>query len=203
VSLPGQRAVFVAIDGPNGVGKTSTIGALVERLRAEGRPVTAVRQPSDSVLGAFIRDAETHYVGLSLAALVVADRIHLTDTVIRPALARGDTVITDRHIASTLALQQIDGIDLDLLWELNAHVLAPDLSVFLFAPPAVLEARLNRRGRSSRFEHTQDISAVESRYFDAAETLLRSKGVRTLNVSTADRSLDEVVSSIERAIGDG
>lgn len=195
--------MFVAIDGPNGVGKTSTITALAGRLHAQGHEVSVVRQPSDSELGAFIRGAETRYVGLSLAALVVADRIHLTDTVIRPALARGETVLTDRHVASTLALQQVDGIDLELLWELNADVLAPDLTVFLSAAPEILETRLNRRGRSSRFEHTKDISAIECRYFASAETLLRDKGLRTLNVSTADQSIDEVASRIERALDDG
>lgn len=63
----------------------------------------------------------------------MADRVQLVDTVVRPALAAGQLVITDRHIASTLALQRLDGLDIDLLWRLNAGVLKPDLSVFLDA----------------------------------------------------------------------
>jgi len=192
--------MFVAIDGPNGVGKTTTIAALVHRLEAQGRTACSVRQPSDTDLGRFIRQAEARYDGLTLAALVVADRLLLVDTVVRPALAAGQLVVTDRHIGSTLALQQLDGLDIDLLWRLNAGVLMPDLSVFLDAPPSVLEQRLDDRGRRSRFEQTADISARERQHFAEAADLMRSAGFRTLEVSTADENLDSVVSRIAAAI---
>ena len=192
--------MFVAIDGPNGVGKTTTIAALVHRLEAQGRAVCSVRQPSDTDLGRFIRQAEARYDGLTLAILVVADRLLLVDTVVRPALVTGQLVVTDRHIASTLALQQLDGLDIDLLWRLNAGVLMPDLSVFLDAPPSVLEQRLNDRGRRSRFEHAADISARERQHFAEAADLMRSAGIRILEVSTADENLDSVVSRIAAAI---
>lgn len=192
--------MFVAIDGPNGAGKTTTILALVRLLEERGRKVSSVRQPSDTDLGRFIRKAEGRYDGLTLAALVVADRVHLVDTVIRPALDAGQLVITDRHIASTLALQQLDGLDIDLLWRLNAGVLKPDLSVFLDAPPSVLEQRLDRRGRTSRFEHVHDISARERQHFAQAAGLMREAGIRILEVSTADQNHDAVASTIAAAI---
>ena len=192
--------MFVAIDGPNGVGKTTTILALVRLLEKRGETVCSVRQPSDTDLGRFIRQAEGRYDGLTLAALVVADRVHLVDTVIRPALDAGQLVVTDRHIASTLALQQLDGLEIDLLWRLNAGVLKPDLSVFLDAPPSVLEQRLNHRGRTSRFEHIDDISAQERRHFAEAAALMREVGVRILEVSTADQDHDAVASTIAAAI---
>jgi len=192
--------VFVAIDGPNGVGKTSTIAALVHLLEVRGRTVRSIHQPSDTDLGRFIRQAEARYDGLTLAALVVADRVHLVDTVVRPALAAGELVITDRHIASTLALQQLDGLDIELLWRLNAGVLKPDLSVFLDAPPSVLEQRLDSRGRTSRFEHAVDISARERRHFAQAAELMRRAGLRTLEVSTADEDVNSVAAWIGAAI---
>lgn len=192
--------MFVAVDGPNGVGKTTTIAALVHLLEQQCRPVRSVRQPSETDLGRFIRHAEGRYDGLTLAALVVADRVHLVDTVIRPAIAAGELVITDRHIASTLALQQLDGLDIDLLWRLNAGVLKPDLSVFLDAPPSVLEQRLDHRGRTSRFERAPDISARERRHFAEAARLMREAGIRTLEVSTADQDHDAVASTIAAAI---
>lgn len=197
---PRCRPVFVAIDGPNGVGKTTTITALVRLLESRGSRVRSVRQPSDTDLGGFIRQAEGRYSGLTLAALVVADRVHLVDTVIRPALAAGEIVITDRHVASTLALQQLDGLDLELLWELNAGVLMPDLSVFLDAPPTELESRLDIRGRTSRFERTEDISARERRHFAKAAERMRAGGVRIVEVSTSDNDLGSVVATIAAAI---
>ena len=192
--------MFVAVDGPNGVGKTTTIAALVRLLEGRGRVIRSVRQPSETDLGRFIRQAEGRYDGLTLAALVVADRIHLVDTVIRPALAAGELVITDRHIASTLALQQLDGLDIELLWRLNDGVLKPDVSVFLDAPPSVLEQRLELRGRSSRFEHFPDISARERRHFAEAARLMREAGIRVLEVSTAEQDHDAVASTIASAI---
>ncbi len=192
--------MFVAIDGPNGVGKTRTIAALVHLLEGRGKTVCSIRQPSDTDLGHFIRQAEARYDGLTLAALVVADRVHLVDKVVRPALAAGQLVISDRHIASTLALQQLDGLDIELLWKLNAGVLKPDLSVFLDAPPSVLEQRLDHRGRTSRFEHAADISARERRHFAQAAELMRGAGIRTLEVSTADLDLDSVAATIATAV---
>lgn len=147
--------MFVAVDGPNGVGKTSSIAALVQRLEACGWTVRSVRQPSTTALGLFIREAESRYTGLTLAALVVADRIQLMDEVVRPALEAGDVVVTDRHIASTLALQQLDGVGLDLLWELNSEVLKPDLSVVLSAPPEVLAPARRPRPHVQIRAHTR------------------------------------------------
>lgn len=192
--------MFVALDGPNGVGKTSTIAALGGLLAARGVPFTAVRQPSDTELGQFIRRGEEHYRGLTLAALVVADRVLLVDSVIRPALADGQVVVTDRHIGSTLALQRVDGVDLDVLWELNAGVLVPDLSVFLSASADVLEARLNNRGRTSRFENTDGISNTESQFFTEAADLMERKGARVLRLSTVDGDADAVAARIDGAI---
>jgi dTMP kinase len=192
--------VLIALDGPNGVGKTSAIAALGGLLEARGVPFTAVRQPSDTELGRFIRRGEERYRGLTLAALVVADRVLLVDSVIRPALAEGHVVVTDRHIGSTLALQRVDGVDLDVLWELNAGVLVPDLSVFLSAPADVLEARLNDRGRTSRFEHTVGISETESQFFAEAADLMERKGARVLRLSTVDGNAGAVAARIDGAI---
>lgn len=196
----GGGAVFVAVDGPNGVGKTSAITALGRRLEARGVSFRSVRQPSDTELGQFIRRGEERYRGLTLAALVVADRVLQVDCVIRPALAAGQLVVTDRHIGSTLALQRVDGADLDVLWELNAGVMVPDLSVFLSAPVAVLETRLNERGRTSRFEHTDGVSQAEARFFDEAADLMEHKGHRVLRVATVDGDAEAVAEHIDEAI---
>lgn len=169
-------------------------------MAERGMPFTAVRQPSDTELGQFIRQGEQRYQGLTLAALVVADRVLLVDRVIRPALANGDVVATDRHIGSTLALQRVDGVDLDVLWEMNAGVLVPDLSVFLFAPAEILEERLNSRGRTSRFEHTAGISQAESRFFGEAADLMRRKGARVLQLSTLDHDTRTVAQRIDEVI---
>jgi len=198
----GGGPVFVAVDGPHGVGKSSAVNALCHLLEGRGVSFCSVRQPSDTDLGQFIRRGEARYRGLTFAALVVADRVMQVDGVMRPALAAGKLVVTDRHIGSTLALQRVDGVDLDVLWELNAGVLVPDLSVFLSAPAAVLERRLNERGRTSRFEHTDGISHEEARFFDEAADLMEQRGHRVLRVSTVDGDAEAVAGRIDEEIQD-
>lgn len=193
--------MFVTVDGPNGVGKTTFIGALTERLRTGRADVVPLRQPSDSELGNFARSSEQKLTGMALAALVVADRYLQIESVIKPALAGGSTVLCDRYVASTLVLQRIDGLPLDVLWEMNAQALVPDLSVLLTADPSAIERRLDERGRTSRFERIDGIAALESAYFSEAFVLLRDVGYTTMEVSVSTTSselaAEQVVARIE------
>ena len=184
--------MFVAVDGPNGVGKTTIVACVAEDLRHRGHDVLALRQPSDSDLGRFVRAAEHGLRGLSLAILVVADRLVQVETDIRPALAAGRTVICDRHVASTLVLQRVDGLDLQTIWQMNADVPMPDLQVILLASVDVLRARLDERGRSSRFERSGDIEELEVRYYKEADNWLRSHGQSVLTIDTDGKSIDDV-----------
>jgi dTMP kinase len=69
-----------------------------------------------------------------------------------PPLAAGRLVLCDRYVASTLALQRLDGISIDLLWDMNSEALVPDLSVLLTADVAAIDQRLTERDRVTRFE---------------------------------------------------
>lgn len=193
--------MFVAVDGPNGVGKTTVVARLAEDLRDRGHDVLALRQPSDSDLGRFVRAAEHGLRGLSLAILVVADRLVQVATDIRPALAAGRTVICDRHVASTLVLQRLDGLDLETLWQMNADAPMPDLQVILLASPEVLRSRLDERGRLSRFERSEGIEELEVRYYREAADWLRARGQSVLTIETDRRPVDEVAAAVIEALG--
>ena len=195
-------SIFVAIDGPNGVGKTTIVSKLAAELRSRGSDVVTLRQPSDSELGRFARSAESRMGSLSLAILVVADRLLQVSTHIEPALDEGRVVLCDRHIASTLVLQRVDGMDLPSLWEMNADVLVPDLQVILLASPEVLRARLDARGRSSRFEQSEGIEGREVRYYGEASDWLRSKGLSVITADTDRQSVDQTVATLAEAIAE-
>jgi dTMP kinase len=181
-------SVFITVDGPNGVGKTTLIHALANLVRAGGNDVVVLRQPSDSDLGNFVRSSEQRLTGMALAALVVADRYLQIETAIKPNLAEGRIVLCDRYVASTLALQRLDGLSLDVLWDMNSQALVPDLSVLLTADPAMIEQRLDERGRQSRFERMHGIAAREVTYFKEAFEFLRRVGYTTLEVATTETS---------------
>ena len=194
--------MFVAVDGPNGVGKSTIVARVAEELRRRHHDVLTLQQPSDSDLGRFVRTAEHGLRGLSLAILVVADRLVQVETDIRPALAAGRTVICDRHIASTLVLQRVDGMDLPSLWQMNADVLRPDLQVILLASANVLKDRLDGRGRTSRFERSEDIEALEVLYYREAADWLRSHGQPVLTIDTDNRSIGDVAARLTEALAE-
>jgi dTMP kinase len=151
--------MFIAFEGGEGVGKSTQIAKLAASLRAAGHAVRTTFEPGDSALGAELRrlllDPSAPEVSPRAEALLyAADRAHHVDTVIRPALAAGEVVITDRYLDSTLAYQgagrALDGARAITEWA--AGGLLPDLTVVLDLDPEVGLARARSRSAPDRLE---------------------------------------------------
>jgi dTMP kinase len=102
--------LFVVFEGGEGAGKTTQIAVLADRFRSSGHEVVTTREPGGSAVGASIRslllDPATGALDDRTEALLyAADRAEHVATVIRPALARGAVVISDRYLDSSLAYQ--------------------------------------------------------------------------------------------------
>jgi dTMP kinase len=148
--------LFVAIEGPEGAGKSSLAAALAERLGAAGREVVAVREPggtpvAEAARAAFL-DPSLDAAPLAEVFLLLAARADLVAKVIRPALARGAAVLCDRYDLSTEAYQ-IAGRGLDATAVRAANRLAtgglrPDLTLVVDVPVAVGRARQARQGKA-------------------------------------------------------
>jgi dTMP kinase len=168
-----MRGLFIAIEGPNGVGKTTITGRLAAALQARGTAVHVTTEPSATPLGRLVRTAESYLTGRALALAVAADRYAHLEAEIIPALNAGKLVITDRYVQSSLVLQRLDSLGLAEIWSYNAHVGVPDLSVYLEDNPDVVAARLLQRPTLSRLE-TQGSPARElALYRDAFRFLAR------------------------------
>ncbi|WP_245599999.1 hypothetical protein [Embleya scabrispora] len=137
---------------------------------------------------------------MAMACLIAADRYAHLNEEIRPALARGETVVCDRYVASSLVLQVLDGVDLDVVWELNRHADLPDVAVILNARTDVIKARLTNRGAHSRYERDPGSTARECAAFREAATFLMAAGVRVLRLDASDEGPAAVASAVVAAV---
>jgi dTMP kinase len=146
---------FVVLEGGDGSGKSTQVGLLVARLRERGTDVVATFEPGATPAGAAIRavllggDARVDPVAETL--LMAADRAQHVGEVIRPALARGAWVVSDRHLPSSLAYQGVArGVGVDVVERVNRVAtggLEPDLVVLLDVDDETATARRSGDGR--------------------------------------------------------
>ena len=150
--------MFVSLEGPDGVGKTTQAALLAERLRATGLEVVQCREPGGTGLGERVRavllDPEATMGDRAEALLFAAARAELTEAVIAPALARGAWVVCDRFIDSSLVYQGLArGLGLESI-----------RAVSLFATGGVLPARtLVLHGVDRRDDEPDDNAARHAR----------------------------------------
>jgi dTMP kinase len=147
---------FITLEGIDGAGKSSHVGWLAERLRSTGKEVVVTREPGGTPLGERLRELLLHEpmdVEAETLLMFAARQEHLAK-VIRPALARGIWVVSDRYTDATYAYQGGGrGLAAEKIEVLEAWVqrgLAPDLTLFFDVPVAVGQSRL--KTDQDRFE---------------------------------------------------
>jgi dTMP kinase len=159
-----RSGLFIVFEGGEGAGKSTQVKLLARALRRVGRDVVVTREPGATEVGARIRSLlldAGHSPDDSLtpraeALLYAADRAHHVASVVRPGLARGAVVISDRYVDSSLAYQgagrtlPVDDVSWLSKWATGG--LKPDLTVLLDIDPAVGLARVGRRGSADRLE---------------------------------------------------
>jgi dTMP kinase len=132
--------MFITLEGPEGSGKTSHIPPLVEFLRGRGYTVFPTREPGGTSIGEQIRDVlhslkNTEMHARTETLLYQAARAQFVEEIVRPRLALGETVISDRYADSTLAYQgyghQQDLAQVRALIEYATGGLVPDLTILL------------------------------------------------------------------------
>jgi dTMP kinase len=146
-----ERGLFVTFEGGDGVGKTTQAALLEEWLTEAGRTVVRTREPGGTEVGVLIRDIVLHHRGevsaRAEALLYAADRAHHVQTLVRPALARGEVVIQDRYLDSSVAYQGAgrvlgrDEVRRLSLWATEG--LLPDVTVLLDLDPSAARSRLD------------------------------------------------------------
>ncbi|HEX2201820.1 MAG TPA: dTMP kinase [Longimicrobium sp.] len=210
------RGAFIVLEGIDGSGTTTQLGALRAHFARLGTPAVFTHEPSDGPVGMLIRLAfqrrlvganfESHDPGergrgvpdpfdrSALALLFAADRADHVATQVRPNLERGRHVVCDRYLLSTLAYQ---GLDFDAAWlvSINRPALVPDLTLFLDVPPDEAGERLRRaRWRKELYEDAGEQRAVRDRYLEIIGRNLPAVG--PVVVLDASRPADQVTAEV-------
>jgi dTMP kinase len=151
-----ERGVFVCLEGGEGSGKSTQSRLLREALEAEGFGVLLTFEPGDTSVGKELRrivlDPATGTLSDRCEALLyAADKAEHVDTVVRPALERGEVVVTDRYVDSTLAYQGAGrALDVEEVEEVARWAtgdLRPHLTVVLDLEPSAGLGRFEGRDR--------------------------------------------------------
>jgi dTMP kinase len=153
----GRRGRYVALEGPEGCGKSTVAAALARRWGA-----LATREPggtpaAEAIRAVVLDPAHPAMAPRTEALLMAASRAQLVTEVIEPALAAGRDVVSDRTVYSSLAYQAYGrGLPLEEVRRVNDWAIAgrwPDLAVLLDAPDDVLATRrAARRAALDRLE---------------------------------------------------
>ncbi|HSF99016.1 MAG TPA: dTMP kinase [Ornithinibacter sp.] len=159
--MTGHGGLFIAFEGGDGAGKSTQVRLLAQALRARGRTVLVTRQPGGTELGAAIRDLVLHGDHVSPRAealLFAADKAHHVDELVRPALERGEVVLTDRYTDSSVAYQgagrDLGAAEVHDLQMWAVHDLVPELTVIVDITAA--EGRRRRGDTHDRLESEAD-----------------------------------------------
>jgi len=147
---------WIALDGPDGCGKSSQAVALVAWLRDRGRAVVHVREPGSTPVGEALRSLllspETGDLRtITEALLFSAARAELVEKVVAPALQRGEIVVAERCYLATVVYQALAGtppLDPEWVFDLTRRVHGahlPDAIFVLDVPPHVAMQRRRRR----------------------------------------------------------
>ncbi len=204
------QGLFIVIEGLDGSGGTTQCRLLAERLEGRGHAVVRTCEPTDGPVGRFIRkalaaDSPASVLGDGvLPFLFAADRRDHLDRRVLPALDRGDVVISDRYLHSSLAYQSLSMGP--TLWEgleavaaLNDGFRAPDLCVVLDLPPEACLARIYARGGvRDRFETLPRLTAI-GRAYEAVWARCVARGDRIVHVD-ASQPIEVVHADVAAAV---
>ena len=174
-----MKGQFITVEGIEGVGKTTNIEFIRQRLLAAGKAVVVTREPGGTPLGEAIRGLllDPGYTGMDSTCelqLMFAARAEHLARVVRPALEKGQWVLCDRFTDATYAYQGggrgIDSGVIARLEELVQGDFRPDVTLLLDVPVEIGLARAGKRGALDRFEQEQVafFARVRQAYLDMA-----------------------------------
>lgn len=172
-----KKGLFITFEGVDGCGKTTQINLLKDYYEKQGRTVLLTREPGAKGLGVKLREILLNYDGEVSpnceSFLFLADRAQHIDTIIKPAVERGEIVLCDRHTDSTVAYQGYGrGVDLDRINMLNniaTSGMKPDLTLVFDIDTDTSMARVGKEKDRMESAGIEFFKKVRNGYLDIAK----------------------------------
>jgi len=199
------RGRFITVEGLDGAGKSTQFELMDSLLKSHGIKVTSTREPGGTALGEKLREALLHAKDLDISPraetlTMFAARAQHIDTVIMPALARGDWVLCDRFTDATYAYQgagrELGFNEVEALEQWTQGDLRPDLTLFFDVDQTTADSRMGS-GPRDRFESESD--AFRRRVREGYADLVRRFPNR-VNRIDASGGVDEVAALVRGVI---
>ena len=207
-----MKGVFISFEGTEGGGKSTQIGLLAERLQGLGLQVKLLREPGGTPIGEEIRHTLQHserneaMTPEAELLLLNASRAQLVREVIRPALARGETVICDRFYHSTLAYQGYGrGLGLGQVRQVIDVAVGetrPERVLLLRVPVGISEARRASRGTTGAPVRDR-MELADREFFERVERgfdRLAAEEPDRIRVIDATRAIEAVAADVWAAV---
>ena len=186
-----MKGLFITFEGTEGSGKSTQVSLLAEHLRHQGFSVRTLREPGGTPIGEELRHTLKHSADNDAMAwetellLMNASRAQLVREVIRPALDRGEIVISDRFYDSTTAYQGY-GRQLDLkmvraVIDIAVGDTRPDLTLLMVVPAEVSQERLLQRQSTLPFMRDR-IEEADRSFFERV-----ARGYQAIAAAEPDR----------------
>lgn len=199
-----MKGLFITFEGPDGSGKTTQVQRLADHCRSLGYPVVQTREPGGTAISEKIRSLildvrNQEMADVTEALLYAASRAQHVSQVIRPALERGDMVLCDRFVDSSIAYQ---GYGRDLgpgVAQINAFAvqgLEPDLTFFLAIDP--LQGLMRIKSKSSFDRIEKEAEAFHLKVYEGYCALSKQHAHR-YKIMDASVSEDELALRIRQA----
>jgi dTMP kinase len=197
---------FLVLEGLDGAGTTTQLKLAAQRLERTGIPHFQTFEPTDSATGQMIRKilkGDENATPWTIALLFSADRwehIFHTETGIKAHHERGEIIICDRYLFSSLAYQSIEN-DYDRIFRLNQDFPLPGHLVFIDTPLEVCQERLSGRDQKDIFEKMEFQKNVRDNYHKILDQY-RHSGMKitkidgTLPIGEVENIVWKIVSSL-------
>lgn len=208
-TIESGRGFFLALDGPDGGGKTTQAAHLIHWLRLHGLDVVACRDPGSTALGDRLRSIllDRHDTPISLRSemlLYMASRAQLVEEVIRPSLDAGKVVVCDRFLLANVVYQGFaGGLPVDevlAVGEVATSGMWPDLTILVDIPPEVARSRIGAP-RDRMEDRPDDFREAVRRGYLRASELYPAPLVLVDGSASAEAIASQIQSEVARALG--